>query len=296
VRVVQLEQAFQRQSSSDAVRHSHYELFRRHAVAFRLRTNRLHVEPHAGNLSLKTVFAGAERYEFPDRVTTVTPGQILFVKPDVTYSSSIRTAGKTDSFSLFLPAPLIRSLVTSRQVDTFLGSSLGSTSLPGLPKVAKGLERVAKAIELGDELGSDAALVELVAASGAAIEDVGEAAERLTVTNMRTRAELMRRVLLCRELLHDHVEPGISLARLAEETCLSEFHLMRCFRQCFGISVAQYLVRLRMLRAAELLATGRYQVTDVARRCGYADLSAFGRAFRRYWGRSATNHRLQGEQ
>ena len=275
------------------MRQAHYELFRRHAVAFRLRTNRLHVEPHAGNLSLKTVFAGAERYEFPDRVTTVTPGQILLVKPDVTYSSSIRSAGTTDSFSLFLPAPLIPTLMTSSQLDAFLGSPLSSTSLPGLPNVVKGLGRVAKALELGDELASDAALVELVAASGAAIEEVGDVAEKLTVTSMRTRAELIRRVLLCRELLHDHIETGISLARLAEETCLSEFHLMRCFRQCFGISVAQYLIRLRMERAAELLETGQHKVTDVARRCGYADLSAFGRAFRRYWGRPATNHRLE---
>lgn len=291
MRVVQLQQAFQRQSSSELVRHSHYELFRRHAVAFRLRTSRLHVEPHAGNLSLKTVFAGTERYEFPDRVTTVTPGQILFVKPDVTYSSSIRTAATTDSFSLFLPEPLLQTLVTSTQVDAFLGSSLSSTSLPGLPGVAEGLKRVASAIELGDELGSDAALVDLVAASGAEIEHIGQAAERLTASGARTRAELMRRILLCRELLHAHIEPGISLARLAEEACLSEFHLMRCFRQCFGVSVAQYLVRLRMERAAELLETGRCTITEVARRSGYTDLSAFGRAFRRYWGRSASDHR-----
>lgn len=294
VRVVQLQQAFQRQSSSEIVRHAHYELFRRHAVAFRLRTSRLHVEPHAGNLSLKTVFSGAERYEFPDRVTTVTPGQILFVKPDVTYTSSIRTAATTDSFSLFLPEPLLRTLVTGTDVDTFLGSAQSSTSLPGLPEMAKGLKRVASAIELGDELGSDAALVDLVAASGAAIEHIGAAAERLTASGERTRAELMRRLLLCRDLLHAHIETGISLARLAEETCLSEFHLMRCFRQCFGVSVAQYLVRLRMERAAESIETGRYTITEVARLSGYTDLSAFGRAFRRYWGRSATAHQRDG--
>ncbi|KKB82563.1 hypothetical protein VW35_00305 [Devosia soli] len=276
------------------MRHTHYELFRRHAVAFRLRTSRLQVEPHAGNLSLKTVFSGAERYEFSDRVTTVTPGQILFVRPDVTYSSSIRTAATTDSFSLFLPEPLLRTLATSNEVDAFLGSALSSTSLPGLPAVATGLKRVANAIELGDDLGSDAALVDLIAASGAAIEHAGQAAERLTASGARTRAELMRRLLLCRDLLHAHIETGISLARLAEETCLSEFHLMRCFRQCFGVSVAQYLVRLRMERAAESIETGRYSITEVARRSGYTDLSAFGRAFRRYWGRSATSYQRGG--
>lgn len=291
MRVVQLEQAFQRQSASDAVRRSHLELFRRHPVAFRLRTNRLQVEPHAGNFSIKTVFSGAERYEFEDRVTTVTPGQALFVRPDIAYSSSIRTSGPTDSFSLFLPKPIIQALLPSPQVQGFLDSSLAFTSLPGLPAVAHGLRRVALALEQGDELGSDVALVQLLVFSGAAVEEIGAAAERLTATSQRTRAELMRRLLLCREMLHSHVEQGISLAQLSEAVCLSEFHLMRCFRQCFGVTVAQYLLRLRMDLAARLIESGKHSITDVSRRCGYADLSAFGRAFRRHWGRSATSHR-----
>jgi AraC-like DNA-binding protein len=296
VHVVQLEQAFQQQSSPEVVRQTYYELFRRHPVAFRLRTNRLQVEPHAGNFSIKTVFSGAESYVFEDRITTVTPGQILFVKPDIIYSSTIRSAGTTDSFSLFLPTPFIQRLLSSRHVDEFLASPLTCTSLPGLPSVFRSLRQVAKTIEQGDDLGSDAALVELLAMSGAAVKETGLAAERLDVTTPRTRAELMRRLLLCRELLHAHVRDGISLARLSEETCLSEFHLMGSFRRCFGISVAQYLLRLRMERAAALIHSGHYSVAEVARRCGYSDLSAFGRAFRRHWGRSATQQMQSAAQ
>jgi AraC-like DNA-binding protein len=295
VRVIQLEQPFQRQSASELVRRSHVELFRRHTVAFRLRTSRLEVEPHAGNLSIKTVFSGAERYEFADRVAHVRPGQILFVKPDVHYASSIRSSGMTDSFSLFLPKPVLGKILGSRHIDSFLNSSLCCTSLPGLPRIASGLAKVAGALQHGDELGSETAMVELMVHSGADLEEVDAGAERLSAATARTRAELMRRVLLCRDMLHAHVENGVSLAELAQATCLSEFHLMRCFKQVFGVSISQYLVRLRMEEAARLLDAGRLAVTEIARRCGYADLSAFGRAFRRHWGCSATR-RQQGAQ
>lgn len=293
MRIVQLDQAFQRQSSTDAVRRSHFDLFRRHPVAFRLRTTRLQVEPHPGNFSIKTVFSGAERYEFADRVTTVTAGQVLFVKPDVIYSSSIQSSAPTDTFSIFLPKALVGRLLGNRDIDAFLNSALACTSLPGLPSVSRRLLQVATALAEGNELAASEAMVDLVAESGSTLDEIESASKRLKASNQRTKAELMRRLLLCRTLLHDHIEDGVSLSRLAEETCMSEFHLMRCFRQSFGMSVAQYLLRLRMQRAAKLLDAGDVPVRLVAARCGYSDLSAFGRAFRRHWGRSATERRTQ---
>jgi AraC-like DNA-binding protein len=211
----------------------------------------------------------------------------------VTYSSSIQSSAPTDTFSVFLPKPLVERLLGNRDIDAFLNSALACTSLPGLPAVSRGLLQVATALAEGNELASSEAMVDLVAESGSTLDEIEGAAGRLKALNQRTKAELMRRLLLCRTLLHDHIEDGISLSRLAEEACMSEFHLMRCFRQSFGMSVAQYLLRLRMQRAARLLDAGDVPVRLVAAQCGYADLSAFGRAFRRHWGRSATERQTK---
>ena len=81
---------------------------------------------------------------------------------------------------------------------------------------------------------------------------------------------------------------AFSLAELAREACLSEFHLLRVFKQAFGTTPARYLERCRMDKARTLLLGTELPIADVAASCGYSNLSAFGRAFRRAWGNSAT--------
>lgn len=54
-------------------------------MAFRMRTKRLHVEPHGG-LSVKAAFHGSETYLFANRRVRVAPGK--------TYASSINTLSK----------------------------------------------------------------------------------------------------------------------------------------------------------------------------------------------------------
>lgn len=282
--VVQLEAAFQMQSATLGERRRVVELFCKNTVAFRLKANRLEVEPHPGNFSIKTVFSGFERYTFANSQTTVRPGEVLFVKEDVMYSSAICSATETDSFALFMPRSLLRSRQPEGEaMQRFLDSGLGAVSLPGLNDVNRQLHRIAAALSAQDRLSAEEEMCALLEASGLASDELSELSENLTIANPRARAEVVRRVLLAREILHSRIDDGISLADLAQSVFMSEFHLMRCFRRCFGVSVAQYLTRLRMERAAQLLNDGRLSVTDVARRCGYSDLSAFGRAFRRHW-------------
>jgi AraC-like DNA-binding protein len=53
----------------------------------------------------------------------------------------------------------------------------------------------------------------------------------------------------------------------------------------------QYLLRLRLARAAKLLAEEDISVTDVALEAGFADLSNFVRTFRRAAGVSPSRFR-----
>jgi AraC-like DNA-binding protein len=48
-----------------------------------------------------------------------------------------------------------------------------------------------------------------------------------------------------------------------------------------GVTPHQYVLRVRLRRAAKLLARGGMAVTEVALECGFADLSNFVRTFRR---------------
>jgi AraC-like DNA-binding protein len=55
--------------------------------------------------------------------------------------------------------------------------------------------------------------------------------------------------------------------------------LSRTFSQELGMTIPQYLRQLRMERAAELLRSGKFNVTEAALEVGYNSMSHFSQAF-----------------
>ncbi|HKE24336.1 MAG TPA: AraC family transcriptional regulator [Bryobacteraceae bacterium] len=72
-----------------------------------------------------------------------------------------------------------------------------------------------------------------------------------------------------------------SLARAAR---LSLFHFLRVFEAVTGTTPHQYLLRLRLRRAAVRLRIEPAKVLDIALDCGFGDVANFNRAFRAEFG------------
>jgi len=110
------------------------------------------------------------------------------------------------------------------------------------------------------------------------------------------------------EMLRAHLEGEIRIADLATACQLSPSHFSRCFRQSFGTSVHQWLIRLRIDTAKNLLREPELSLAEVGFRSGFCDQAAFTRAFttlegatpfrwRKLNGRTpvATDHLVSGE-
>jgi AraC-like DNA-binding protein len=86
-----------------------------------------------------------------------------------------------------------------------------------------------------------------------------------------------------------HMRAGLSGAicvdDLARAARMSRFHFSRLFRGETGQAPYQYLLRLRVARARELLAGGHCSVTEAALASGFSDFSRFARTFRRHTGK-----------
>lgn len=96
---------------------------------------------------------------------------------------------------------------------------------------------------------------------------------------MRQKRVARDRVERTKELLtRDLAEPP-TLEALGQEVGCSPFHLSRIFSREVGLTIPQFLRNQRMERAAELLRSGRYNVTEAATEVGYASLSHFSKAF-----------------
>jgi AraC-like DNA-binding protein len=96
---------------------------------------------------------------------------------------------------------------------------------------------------------------------------------------MRQKRVARDRVERTKELLARDLANPPTLEMLGREVGCSPFYLSRSFSRVVGLTIPQYLRKLRMERAAELLRSGRYNVTEAATEVGYASLSHFSKAF-----------------
>lgn len=95
-----------------------------------------------------------------------------------------------------------------------------------------------------------------------------------------------------RAILRDEMSsPDLDLQRIASRAGLSKFHFVRAFREKTGITPVQYLNRLRVDVAKQKLQSGARPVTEIAFDVGFADVSAFNKAFQRHAGTSPTQYR-----
>jgi len=100
----------------------------------------------------------------------------------------------------------------------------------------------------------------------------------------RARRVARERVERAVAILKEHLAEPPDLQHLARQVGCSPYHLSRTFSAQMGMTIPQYLRRLRLDHAAELLSSGRYNVTEAALAVGYSSLSHFSQAFYEQFG------------
>jgi serine phosphatase RsbU (regulator of sigma subunit) len=95
------------------------------------------------------------------------------------------------------------------------------------------------------------------------------------------------------ELVHAKIEDGLTLDEMAESAGLSTSYFSQMFRKSTGETPHQFLLRLRVERAKEMLRDGNARILDVAVACGFKTQQHFARVFRRMCGGSPTEYRQE---
>ncbi|WP_245536455.1 helix-turn-helix domain-containing protein [Terriglobus saanensis] len=100
------------------------------------------------------------------------------------------------------------------------------------------------------------------------------------------RHRLRRVIERMRELQSD-----LDLKTLATESGYSRTHFLRMFRESMGCTPHQYLLRLRLERARELLRQKRMSLIDIAALCGFSSHAHLSRMFRQVVGVPPSEYR-----
>lgn len=89
-------------------------------------------------------------------------------------------------------------------------------------------------------------------------------------------------VLAVSQFVEERGAAQITIQQLAEAVHLSCGHLSRVFRRTTGMTLEQFLIRQRVELAKRALLDPRFNVAEVAERCGFCNPAYFASVFKRY--------------
>jgi AraC-like DNA-binding protein len=91
--------------------------------------------------------------------------------------------------------------------------------------------------------------------------------------------------------IQDHLSEDLRLGQVAKAVNVSTFYFCKIFKQATGINFTDYLARMRIEKAKNLLLNPNLRVSEIAFEVGFQSLTHFNRIFKKVLGQSPTDYR-----
>jgi AraC-like DNA-binding protein len=129
----------------------------------------------------------------------------------------------------------------------------------------------------------------------AAVQLLSVFAEHLSIASnqiavQQTNAEPPA-ITRAKKFIADHQTETLSLGQVAKAVNMSSFYFCKMFKKATGLNFTDYVSRVRVERARNLLLNPNLRVSEIAYEVGFQSLTHFNRVFRRIVGKSPTAYR-----
>ena len=91
----------------------------------------------------------------------------------------------------------------------------------------------------------------------------------------------------------NHFDQNIKISELATQIGISRCYLSKIFTSTYKMSPQEFLIRLRLEHATDLLSHSKLNITEIGRQCGYPDLFTFSKTFHKHIGCSPGEYRTR---
>lgn len=98
-------------------------------------------------------------------------------------------------------------------------------------------------------------------------------------------------ILKAKQYIAAHRGDDLRLAEVAQHAQVSSYHLCKMFKKLTGINFSNYVARLRIEAAKELLLKRSLRINEVALEAGFHSLTQFNKVFKRFIGESPRTYR-----
>jgi len=100
-------------------------------------------------------------------------------------------------------------------------------------------------------------------------------------------------IVRAKEFIKDHYSEELSLGQVAKSVNVSTFYFCKMFKKITGLNFTDYVSRVRVERAKNLLLNPNLRVSEIAYEVGFQSLTHFNRVFKKILGQSPTQYRSQ---
>ncbi len=98
-------------------------------------------------------------------------------------------------------------------------------------------------------------------------------------------------IVRAKQYIRDHQANDLSLGEVARAVNTSTFYFCKMFKKATGLNFTDYLSRVRIEKAKNLLLNPNLRVSEIAYEVGFQSLTHFNRVFRKMVGQSPTEYR-----
>lgn len=254
-------------------------------------------------LSIKLGHIGTERYFFKNRQVSLQRGEYLLVNRHQTFDCLIRSPTTVEGFCFYLSPRLIQEAASglSRTAEDLLDHPAPkSAKAPRfLEKIYRTdenelgcyLEQLRPALATQGELDFNQVFFNVATALLRTHWSTEQEMQGINCARRSTREELYRRLCTARQYIYDNYCNDLQLEELAKAALLSKYHLLRTYKQAFGITPYQQVLQLRLRKAARLVREGD-NLSSVARELGFSDRRSFTKAFKKKFGVAPSHYRM----
>ena len=106
-----------------------------------------------------------------------------------------------------------------------------------------------------------------------------------------------RPVAIAKEFVQAHLDEELTLSQVAQQAHVSPFYFCKVFRKTTGMTLTEYIGRVRVEKAKDLLGDPSLRISEVVYAAGFGSIPRFNSVFKRHVGMPPSEYRatLRGE-
>jgi AraC-like DNA-binding protein len=233
-------------------------------------------------VAISAVVAGTFMYRADTGTAMLHPGAFMFGNAATCYECGHEHSAGDRCIS-FQAAPEYFAEIAASIAGSG-GFRFPAPMLPATPKLLPWLARIEARTAFAEPLDLDETAARLIEAVIGAMSGQTPRPARVSPRDGRRIGDALRYIEL-------NAADALDLDALAGVATMSKYHFLRTFRHAVGMTPYQFLLGVRMRRAAVRLATSAAPVSAIAFETGFGDLSTFNARFRQTFGMSPTAFR-----